>query len=109
MPDEAFRVVDISVGTIGEHAADRLAFLNIAEWRGGGVRIDDVDILWSHPGVGDRFANAFGLANGIGQNIIAGIRIDAVPGNLCVNFRSSRLSVVEAFQRIETAAFRDDD
>src|SRR3569833_270267 len=86
MPDEALGVINVRVGTVHEHAAQRLTFLNIAERCGGRVCIDDVDILRSESGVCDGFADALGLSGRIGKDVIARVRVDAVFGFFGVFF-----------------------
>src|SRR5690606_5291049 len=103
-------VVDVRVRTaLAEDGPERAAFLDVALGRGGRVRIDDVNIAGIQAAMGERPADALGLALGIWQDVVARVAVDAVAGNLAVDPRPPLLRVLEALKRVERAALGDDD
>ncbi len=107
--DEALGVVDRGVGAIGENAAEGFAFLDVAEWRGGGVGVDEMDFARGEAGAGDGGADALGLARGVGEDVVGGVGVDVVTSDLAVDFRAAGEGGFEAFEGVERAAFGDDD
>jgi hypothetical protein len=54
MPNVTLGIVDVGVrAALAEDRADGLAFLDVSERRGGGVRIDDVNVARRQAGAAD--------------------------------------------------------
>ncbi|OQB89157.1 MAG: hypothetical protein BWX86_02526 [Verrucomicrobia bacterium ADurb.Bin122] len=71
--------------------------------------VDDVDVARGETGVGDGLADALGLARRVGQHVVGRVAVDVVAGDFAVDFGAAGEGVVEALQRVEAAAFGDDD
>ena len=107
--DEALGVVYIGAGAIGEDFGDGFALLDVPLRGGGGVGVDDIDVAGLETGVGQGRAHALGLPDRIGQDVVAGVGIDAVADDLAEDGCAAGLGVFQALQGVDGAALGDDD
>lgn len=107
--DVALGVVDTDVAGLSKHTPERFALLRIATHGTGGVRAENVDLVGFQARFVQRHLDALRLSFGIGQNKIGRVGVHRVSDQFAVNLSSACFRVTEPFERVQAAAFSDDD
>jgi hypothetical protein len=107
--NEALGVVDVGRRAVAEHLSDCLALLDVAHRSRCRVGVDDIDVFGLHARDFERGAHALRLAHRIRQDVVAGVRIDAVADDLGDDLGAARLRVFKALEYVDCAALGHDD